>query len=153
MEGFRWALLGVKTPPGPMVFVSVVVAVLLLVFGPSISDRWRKALRTSSEFELFPKCLIIAEIAQTHDGSLGTAHAYIDAVARAGADAIKFQTHIAAAESTPAEPWRVKFSPQDATRFDYWKRLEFTAEQWAGLASHASERGLFFLSSVFSHKR
>jgi N-acetylneuraminate synthase len=81
---------------------------------------------------------------------LGTAHAYIDAVARAGADAIKFQTHIAAAESTPGEPWRIKFSPQDATRYDYWKRMEFTEDQWRGLAEHAKERGLIFLSSAFS---
>lgn len=95
-------------------------------------------------------CCIVAEIGQAHDGSLGTAHAYIDAVARAGADAIKFQTHIAAAESTPGEPWRVKFSPQDATRYDYWKRMEFTAEQWHGLKKHADERGLQFLSSPFS---
>jgi sialic acid synthase SpsE len=29
-------------------------------------------------------CCIVAEIAQAHDGSLGTAHAYIDAVANAG---------------------------------------------------------------------
>lgn len=97
-----------------------------------------------------PKCLIIAEIAQAHDGSLGTAHAYIDAAAKAGADAIKFQTHIAAAESTPSEPWRVKFSQQDATRYDYWKRMEFTEEQWHGLKQHAEERGLQFLSSPFS---
>jgi len=50
--------------------------------------------------EVFQKkgCLIIGEIAQAHDGSLGTAHAYIDAIANAGADAIKFQTHIASAE-------------------------------------------------------
>lgn len=96
------------------------------------------------------RCLVIAEIAQTHDGSLGTAHAYIDAVANAGADAIKFQTHIAAAESTPGEPWRVKFSRQDATRFDYWKRMEFPEDQWHGLAEHARERGLIFLSSAFS---
>jgi N,N'-diacetyllegionaminate synthase len=95
-------------------------------------------------------CLIVAEVAQAHDGSLGMAHAFIDAVARTGADAIKFQTHIAAAESTPDEPWRVKFSPQDATRFDYWKRMEFTAEQWHGLKRHADERGLVFLSSPFS---
>lgn len=95
-------------------------------------------------------CLIVAEVAQAHDGSLGTAHAYIDAAAQAGADAIKFQTHIASAESTPGEPWRVKFSRQDATRYDYWRRMEFTEEQWFGLAAHAEERGLIFLSSAFS---
>jgi N-acetylneuraminate synthase len=98
----------------------------------------------------FPRCLVIAEVAQNHDGSLGTAHSYIDAVARTGADAVKFQTHIADAESTPGEPWRVKFSRQDATRYEYWRRMEFTAEQWAGLAEHAAEAGLLFLSSAFS---
>lgn len=96
------------------------------------------------------RCLIIAEVAQTHDGSLGQAHAFIDAVANAGADAIKFQTHIAAAESTPGEPWRVKFSKQDKTRYEYWQRMEFTKEQWLGLKKHADERGLLFLSSPFS---
>ncbi len=97
-------------------------------------------------------CMIIAEIAQAHDGSLGMAHAYIDAVANAGADAIKFQTHIASAESTSGESWRVKFSPQDATRYDYWKRMEFTEEQWHGLKKHADERGIKFLSSPFSNE-
>lgn len=96
------------------------------------------------------RCMIIGEIAQSHDGSLGMAHAFIDAIARAGADAIKFQTHIAAAESTSQEPWRVKFSKQDTSRYDYWKRMEFTPEQWQGLADHASEKGLIFLSSPFS---
>jgi N,N'-diacetyllegionaminate synthase len=96
-------------------------------------------------------CSIIAEVAQAHDGSLGMAHAFIDAAAAAGVDAIKFQTHIAAEESTAAEPWRVKFSKQDATRFDYWKRMEFAPEQWAGLKQHAEEKGLMFLSSAFSH--
>lgn len=96
------------------------------------------------------RCVIAAEVAQAHDGSLGTAHAYIDAIAGAGADAVKFQTHIAAAESTLAEPWRVAFSRQDATRYDYWKRMEFTEEQWLGLRQHAEQRGLTFLSSPFS---
>lgn len=97
-------------------------------------------------------CAVIAEIAQAHDGSLGQAHAYIDCAAQAGADAVKFQTHIADAESTIREPWRVKFSKQDETRFDYWKRMEFTPEQWAGLKAHAEERKLVFLSSPFSGK-
>jgi len=95
-------------------------------------------------------CLVVGEVAQTHDGSLGMAHAFIDAIANAGADAVKFQTHIAAVESTLGEPWRVKFSPQDTTRYDYWKRMEFTEEQWHGLKRHAEERGLKFLSSPFS---
>jgi N,N'-diacetyllegionaminate synthase len=95
-------------------------------------------------------CMIIAEVAQAHDGSLGMAHAFIDAIATTGADAVKFQTHIASAESTPTEPWRVQFSRQDSTRFDYWKRMEFTEEQWRGLKQHAEERGMQFLSSPFS---
>jgi N-acetylneuraminate synthase len=96
------------------------------------------------------RTLVIAEVAQAHDGSLGMAHAFIDAIADAGADAVKFQTHIAHAESTHAETWRVKFSPQDATRYDYWRRMEFTKEQWQGLKNHADERKLIFLSSPFS---
>jgi N-acetylneuraminate synthase len=96
------------------------------------------------------RCLIIGEVALTHDGSLGLAHAFIDAIASAGADAVKFQTHIAAAESTPSEPFRVAFSRQDASRYDYWKRMEFTTDGWRGLADHCRDRGVLFISSPFS---
>jgi N,N'-diacetyllegionaminate synthase len=98
------------------------------------------------------KCFIIAEVGQSHDGSLGMAHAFIDAISKTGADAVKFQTHIADAESTFEEPWRVQFSRQDKRRYDYWKRLEFTEDQWSGLKHHADEVGLRFLSSPFSIK-
>ena len=94
--------------------------------------------------------LIVGEVAQTHDGSLALAHAFVDAIADAGADVVKFQTHIAEAESTPAEPFRVDFSQQDESRYDYWRRTAFTEEQWGELAGHARERGLLFLSSPFS---
>ena len=93
---------------------------------------------------------IIAEIAQAHEGSLGIAHSYIDALANAGVDAVKFQTHIAEAESSDFEPFRVKFSYEDETRFDYWKRMEFTLEQWQGLKTHCEEKGVEFISSPFS---
>lgn len=95
---------------------------------------------------------IIAEVSQNHDGSLGQAHAFIDAVAECGVDAIKFQTHIAAEESTKYEAFRVNFSYEDKSRYDYWKRMEFTEEQWYGLYKHASEKHLEFLSSPFSLK-
>lgn len=97
-------------------------------------------------------CLLIGEVAQAHDGSLGMAHAFIDAIAAAGAEAVKFQTHIAHAESSAQEPFRVRFSQQDETRFDYWERMEFTEEQWAGLVQHARDKRLLFLSSPFSEE-
>ena len=93
---------------------------------------------------------IIAEIGQAHDGSLGILHSYIDAVAATGVDAIKFQTHIAAAESSYAEPFRIHFSYEDKTRFDYWQRMSFTEEQWLGIKKHCEEKKLDFLSSPFS---
>lgn len=95
--------------------------------------------------------MIIAEIAQAHDGSLGILHSYIDALAATGIDAVKFQTHIAEAESSAHEPFRVKFSYEDATRYDYWKRMEFTPEQWAGIKQHCEDKDLEFMSSPFSN--
>lgn len=93
----------------------------------------------------------IAEIGQAHEGSLGMLHAYIDALASTGVTAVKFQTHIAHAESSIYEPFRVKFSTQDHTRYDYWKRMEFSKEQWIEIGAHCREQGLEFISSPFSN--
>jgi len=96
------------------------------------------------------QAFIIAEVGQSHEGSLDLAHAFIVAVSETGADAVKFQTHIASAESTLDEKFRIQMGREDKTRFDYWKRMEFTKEQWNGLKIHAEETGLVFLSSPFS---
>lgn len=93
---------------------------------------------------------LIAEIGQAHEGSLGIAHSYIDALAECGINTVKFQTHIAEAESSIHEPFRVNFSYQDRTRYDYWKRMEFSESQWKGLMEHCHQVGLEFLSSPFS---
>lgn len=93
---------------------------------------------------------LIAEIGQAHDGSLGQAHAYIDALAQTGVTAVKFQVHIAEAESSPFETFRVNFSFEDETRYDYWRRMEFTPAQWIGLKAHCDEKGVEFLASPFS---
>jgi N,N'-diacetyllegionaminate synthase len=93
---------------------------------------------------------IIAEIAQAHDGSLGILHSYIDAVSDTGADAIKFQVHIAEAESSEFEPFRVNFSYIDKTRYDYWKRMEFSLTQWQEIKEHCEKRNLEFICSPFS---
>ena len=93
---------------------------------------------------------LIAEVGQAHEGSLGILHSYIDAVASTGVDAIKFQTHIAEAESSEYEPFRVNFSYEDNSRYDYWKRMSFSKEQWAGIKKHCDDAGIEFISSPFS---
>lgn len=93
---------------------------------------------------------LIAEIGQAHEGSLGIAHSYIDVLADAGVHTVKFQVHIAEAESSQFEPFRVKFSYEDDTRYDYWQRMEFTAQQWAGLKQHCEDKGMEFGASPFS---
>ena len=93
---------------------------------------------------------VIAEVGQAHDGSLGILHSYIDALAKTGVHAVKFQTHIAEAERSLDEPFRVNFSFEDKTRYDYWKRVSFNAEQWAEIKHHCDSIGLEFMSSPFS---
>ncbi|WP_426483876.1 N-acetylneuraminate synthase family protein [Flavobacterium sp. 2] len=94
---------------------------------------------------------IIAEIGQAHEGSLGILYSYIDAIAKTGVNAVKFQMHIAEAESSEHEPFRVKFSLEDKTRFDYWKRMGFSLEQWKGIKAHCDQAGLDFICSPFSN--
>jgi N,N'-diacetyllegionaminate synthase len=94
---------------------------------------------------------IIAEIGQAHEGSLGILYSYIDALASTGVDAVKFQMHLAEAESSEHEPFRVQFSLEDKTRFDYWKRMGFSLEQWKGIKKHCEELGLDFICSPFSN--
>ncbi|MBS3993934.1 MAG: N-acetylneuraminate synthase family protein [Bacteroidetes bacterium] len=95
--------------------------------------------------------LIIAEIAQAHDGSIARAHQYIEALAKTGVDSVKFQVHIAEAESSAYEPFRVQLSSADKTRYDYWKRMEFTKTEWKALKKHCNDLGVEFLASPFSN--
>lgn len=97
------------------------------------------------------KPYLIAEIGQAHNGDIQKAHDYIDAVAKTGVDAIKFQTHIADAESSIHEPFRVKFTTKYDSRFEYWKAMEFSLKQWQSLKKHCDVVGLEFMSSPFSN--
>jgi len=94
---------------------------------------------------------LIAEIAQAHNGSLEKAFSYIDALSKTGVDAVKFQVHIAEAESSIYEPFRIKLPTLDKSRFDYWKRMEFSPEEWKMLKKRCEERGVEFMASPFSN--
>ena len=91
--------------------------------------------------------LIIAEIGNNHDGSVHQAERLIDAAAEAGADAVKFQTHIAEAEMHPSTPTPPHF-PEP--RWEFTKRMELSREEHVRLKDYSESRGLLFFSSPFS---
>jgi len=93
---------------------------------------------------------IIAEVGLAHEGSLGLAFQFVDTAKKVGADGVKFQTHIADEESSISEEFRINFSKQDITRYDYWKRTSFTAEEWYKLAEYCRNKEIEFISSPFS---
>lgn len=89
---------------------------------------------------------VIAEVGLAHDGSLGMAHAYIDALAHAGADVVKFQCHL----GDQTTEWRVQPDWGNETRQEYWQRTGFNLDEWMGLADHCEAEGVEFLCSPFS---
>jgi sialic acid synthase SpsE len=97
--------------------------------------------------ELGPRVLVIAEIGNNHDGSIPQAERLIEAAAEAGADAVKFQTHIAEAEMLPSTPTPPHF---DEPRWEFTKRMELSREDHLRLKAHAEAQGVVFFSSPFS---
>jgi N,N'-diacetyllegionaminate synthase len=91
--------------------------------------------------------LVVAEIGNNHDGSVRQAEKLIEAAAEAGADAAKFQTHIADAEMLPSTPTPPHF---DEPRYELTRRMELTLDDHVRLKGVAEERGLLFFSSPFS---
>jgi N,N'-diacetyllegionaminate synthase len=91
---------------------------------------------------------VIAEIGSVHDGSFGNACRLLEAAADCGADAVKFQTHIAEAETLQDAPSPSYFSAEP--RAAYFKRTSFSLDQWGRLAELAKTRNVDFLSSPFS---
>lgn len=92
--------------------------------------------------------LLIAELGSVHDGSFGNACKLIEAAAAAGADAVKFQTHIAEAETLPNAPSPSYFNAE--SRMDYFRRTGFSLDQWKKLSELARSLKVKFLSSPFS---
>ena len=90
---------------------------------------------------------LIAEIGNNHDGSIRQAERLVDAAAEAGADAVKFQTHIASAEMLPSTPTPPHF---DEPRFEFTKRMELSLDDHVRLQRRAAGHGLVFFSSPFS---
>ena len=94
------------------------------------------------------KLEIIAEVGSIHDGSFGNAIKAIEASSRSGATAVKFQTHIAEAESLETAPSPSYF--KDESRIEYFNRTSFSREQWGRLRECCHTNNVDFVSSPFS---
>lgn len=91
---------------------------------------------------------LIAEIGSVHDGSFGNACKLVEAAAAAGATAIKFQTHVADAETLADAPMPPYFKGEP--RLEYFRRTAFTLDQWKQLKALCQDQGVGFLSSPFA---
>jgi len=96
-------------------------------------------------------CFILGEIGQTHNGSIQKVFKLIDKISKTGCDAIKFQMHFADEESTLDEKFRVKIK-NFKNRYEYWKSVEFTLEEWFKIKRYCEKKNIIFISSVFSKK-
>lgn len=97
-------------------------------------------------------CYVIAEAGVNHNGSLDLARRLVDAAARAGADAVKFQTFVAEEVVAPVAPkasYQKASGAVDESQLEMVRRLELSFDAFAELARHAGTRDITFLSTPF----
>lgn len=100
-------------------------------------------------------CFIIAEAGVNHNGSVSLARRLVDAAAKAGADAVKFQTFKAeklVTRDAPQAAYQKRNTGKVESQYDMLKRLELSAEAHRKLASYCRKRKIIFLSTPFDEK-
>lgn len=91
---------------------------------------------------------VIAEVGINHEGDINKALQMVDAAVQAGADCVKFQTHITEEEMVPTD-----MTPGDISSEKLWdiiKRCELNAAEERKLRDYAEQKGILFLSTPFS---
>jgi len=93
---------------------------------------------------------IIAEVGINHEGSYDKAIECVDAAAEAGADCVKFQSHITEAEMIPVDMTPGQIS--DERLWDIIKRCELTEEQEHRIKGYCEKKGIIYLCTPFSRE-
>ena len=92
---------------------------------------------------------LIAEIGINHNGSLDLAKQLIDAAARAGFDAVKFQKRTVEKVYSRELLDSPRESPWGTTQRDQKMGLEFGREQYQEIARHCQQRGIAWSASAW----
>jgi len=97
---------------------------------------------------------IIAEAGVNHNGNLKIAKKMIEAGARAGADAVKFQTFVTEDEISKYAPLAEyqKTAVKEQSQLEMVKKLELAKEDFRELYDYAGQQGITFLSTPFDMK-
>ena len=98
------------------------------------------------------KVFIIAEIGSNHNGDFKTACHLIAEAAKAGVDAVKFQTYIAEKLVHPSLPVISHASGVHKTQAERLKSLEFSRDQWNELKDFSIDHKVTFLSTCFDEE-
>jgi sialic acid synthase SpsE len=94
-------------------------------------------------------CFVIAEAGINHNGDVTLAAELVDAAARAGADAIKFQTHFPEHEMLRGGATAAYVGE---SLFDLLTRTALSRDAHATLKDLAAKKGILFLSTPFSRE-
>jgi sialic acid synthase SpsE len=94
-------------------------------------------------------CFVIAEAGINHNGDVALARDLVDAAAAAGADAIKFQTHLPEHEMLRGGATAAYVGE---SLFDLLTRTALSREAHVELRDRAAGKGILFLSTPFSRE-
>lgn len=99
------------------------------------------------------RCFVIAEAGVNHNGSSDLAFKLIDEAAKAGVDAIKFQsffTEKVISKSAPMAAYQKQNTGQEnGTQYDMVKPLEISPALQRELKNYAEQKGLIWFSTAF----
>ncbi|HNX94878.1 MAG TPA: N-acetylneuraminate synthase [Holophaga sp.] len=97
-------------------------------------------------------CFVIAEAGVNHNGGFGEAKRLVEIAAKAGADAVKFQTFQASrlvTEAAPKAEYQKQQTGTSESQLDMLRRLELSREAHLELMAHCQRLGILFLSTPF----
>lgn len=95
---------------------------------------------------------IIAEAGVNHNGSIENAKKMIDAVVKAGANCVKFQTYISEnvmSKLAPKAEYQISNTGPDESQLEMVKKLELSFGDFRELKQYCDEKGIMFLSTPF----